>query len=168
MVSVFIANPIHHGLRFHAPRFPKRKGGKEGPPLTRELAIKYRDMPGSPTERRLSDKRLSGLTEKAVAGRLLTVHWADAELDGVNEAEATKFWHEVARLDADDINGREEEPAVVLELWLIAAKERRHPLNAAQFYQGAIYAWNAYRQEKSIKKINATITKGKEPREPLE
>jgi hypothetical protein len=26
-VSVFIANPIHRGLRFHPQRYPKRKGG---------------------------------------------------------------------------------------------------------------------------------------------
>jgi hypothetical protein len=54
-----------------------------------------------------------------------------------------------------------------VELWLIAAKERRHPPKAAQFYQDAIYAWNAYRHEKSIKEINASITKGKELREAI-
>lgn len=75
-----------------------------------------------------------------------------------NAEEAKKFWDEVAR------GGREYEdnaPSTVLDNWLKAAKEGelKEDLKPAQFYQGCIYAWNAYREEKSLKDIKADTRK---------
>lgn len=49
-------------------------------PLTMELAQKFRDMPGSPTERELNEGRLRNLRAKAEQGKLVTFHWATAKM----------------------------------------------------------------------------------------
>ncbi len=52
----------------------------EAIPLTRELALQYRDLEPSPTEREISPARLKMLRDKATAGLLITFHWAQARL----------------------------------------------------------------------------------------
>ena len=49
-------------------------------PLTRELAVAFRDMEPSPTERELSSSRVAHLIEKAVNNQLVTFHWSTARL----------------------------------------------------------------------------------------
>lgn len=51
-------------------------------PLTLELAIEFRDMTPSPTERDLNQARLKMLQTKAEADQLLTFHWAKARMEG--------------------------------------------------------------------------------------
>lgn len=69
-----------------------------------------------------------------------------------NETEARQFWSQVAA------GGKEYEdnaPSTILDNWLKSAKEGsiKEPLKPGEFYQGCIYAWNAYREEKAIKDI---------------
>lgn len=51
-------------------------------PLTHALAVEFRDMTPSPTERDFNPARLKMLQQKATAGQLLTFHWAKARMDG--------------------------------------------------------------------------------------
>jgi hypothetical protein len=51
--------------------------------LTPALAIKFRDLPGSPTERELNAARVKHLREKIEAGLAVTFHWATSLFDGV-------------------------------------------------------------------------------------
>jgi hypothetical protein len=52
----------------------------ETKPVTRELAIEFRDMEASPTERDLDLRRVAHLKEKAEAGLLVSFQWATAQL----------------------------------------------------------------------------------------
>jgi len=56
--------------------------GSECVNLTREMAVEFRDMEPSPTERESAPARLRMLREKAEAGMLVTFHWAKAKLNG--------------------------------------------------------------------------------------
>jgi hypothetical protein len=74
-----------------------------------------------------------------------------------NESAARDFWQTVVNLpNGDD----ESTPASVLTNWLLAiqAKKIDRP-NPANLYQGCIYAWNAYRADKSITTIRDDIKK---------
>jgi hypothetical protein len=74
-------------------------------------------------------------------------------------AAARKFWADVAR---GGVEYEENAPASMLDAWLKAAKEgelKEEP-KPAQYYQGCIYAWNAFREEKQIKDIKADTKKG--------
>lgn len=69
------------------------------------------------------------------------------------------FWAEVAR------GGRPYEdthPTTVLDKWLKACKDGTcgDKMKSAYHYQGCLYAWNAYREERSIKEIRFTTNKG--------
>lgn len=79
-----------------------------------------------------------------------------------NEVEARRFWAEVVRggVEYDDTA-----PATVLDRWLtnIIEKQKRgerSDLKPANYYQGCIYAWNAWREEKPLKNINSDNKKG--------
>lgn len=74
-----------------------------------------------------------------------------------NEGAARAFWQDVVNLpDGDD----EETPATVLSKWLINIRVEKIDRPApANLYQGCIYAWNAYRDGKSIPAIRDTIVK---------
>jgi hypothetical protein len=78
-----------------------------------------------------------------------------------NSEAAKQFWASVAQggSEFDD-----QDPATVLDAWLKAAhaRESRQSFNLkpANFYQGCVYAWNAFRQEKSIKDVKFDVKKG--------
>lgn len=74
-----------------------------------------------------------------------------------NEGECRRFWDQVARGGAEyDDNA----PTTVLDNWLKKAKEgEEDKLKPAQYYQGCIYAYNAYRESKSIKDIKCDTRK---------
>ncbi len=68
-----------------------------------------------------------------------------------NEAEAKKFWDQVAR---GGVEFEDNAPSTILDNWLKAIKEGEiDDLKPAEFYQGCIYAWNAYRDGKPIKDV---------------
>ena len=75
-----------------------------------------------------------------------------------NEHEARNFWSEVAR------GGKEYEdnhPTTVLDAWLKKIKEDTdRDIKGGDFYQGSIYAWNAYREERTLKEIKTDQRKG--------
>lgn len=72
---------------------------------------------------------------------------------------ARKFWGDVAR-GGDEYD--DSAPASRLDAWLKAAKEGKleDEFKPAQFYQGSIYAWNAFREEKQLKEIKSDTRKG--------
>jgi hypothetical protein len=78
-----------------------------------------------------------------------------------NEKAARPFWDKVAR-GGDEYN--DTAPETMLDNWLkgIADKEKNEviKLKPAHFYQGCLYAWNAHREEKSIKDIKFDTKKG--------
>jgi hypothetical protein len=71
----------------------------------------------------------------------------------VNEEAARQFWREVAK------GGREFEdhwPTTVLDLRLKSAvedKERARAMKAGDYYHDCVFAWNAFRADKSISTI---------------
>jgi hypothetical protein len=76
------------------------------------------------------------------------------------EEDARKFWSEVARggVEYDD-----NHPTTVLDAWLKAIKEgdraaEKH--KPADFYQGCVYAWNAFFDDKPLKDIKSDLKKG--------
>lgn len=74
-----------------------------------------------------------------------------------NEGEARKFWDQVAR---GGVEYEDNAPATVLDTWLKRAKEGElEDLKPGQYYQGCIYAWNAYRETKTLKDIKADTRK---------
>lgn len=71
----------------------------------------------------------------------------------VNEVEARKFWHQVA---AGGVEFEDNAPSTILDGWLKAFKEKengKRKLTSSELYQGCVYAWNAFREEKIIKDI---------------
>jgi len=69
------------------------------------------------------------------------------------------FWEEVAR------GGRayeDQHPTTVLDKWLKACHDGtcEDKMKSAYHYQGCIFAWNAYREERTIKDIRFLTTKG--------
>jgi hypothetical protein len=48
--------------------------------LTQDIALAFRDMSASPTERDASPARIKHLRGKAEAGKLVTFHWSTARL----------------------------------------------------------------------------------------
>jgi hypothetical protein len=77
-----------------------------------------------------------------------------------NGTEARKFWAEVARGGAEY---EESHPTTVLDAWLKAAtesKSQKRELKPAHFYQGCVFAWNAYREGKTITSIKFDTKKG--------
>jgi hypothetical protein len=77
-----------------------------------------------------------------------------------NEAEAHKFWAEVARGGEEYA---ENAPSTILDAWLKAMAEKRGAkteLKPANLYQGCVFAWNAYREGKTISTIKFDTKKG--------
>ena len=69
-----------------------------------------------------------------------------------NEAAARTFWDQVAR---GGVEYEDNHPTTVLDNWLKAIKEDgadlKKNLKPASYYQGSIFAWNAHREDKTIK-----------------
>lgn len=61
---------------------PFRLIRSEVKPLTQDLAIQFRALDASPTERDLNPSRLRMLREKAENGLLINFHWATANVNG--------------------------------------------------------------------------------------
>jgi hypothetical protein len=77
-----------------------------------------------------------------------------------NESDARKFWTEVAR---GGVEYEDSHPTTVLDAWLKAAiesKSQKRELKPAHFYQGCVFAWNAYREGKTITSIKFDTKKG--------
>jgi hypothetical protein len=77
-----------------------------------------------------------------------------------NEAEARKFWAEVARGGEEYA---ENAPSTILDAWLKAMAEKRGAkteVKPANLYQGCVFAWNAYREGKTISTIKFDTKKG--------
>jgi len=77
-----------------------------------------------------------------------------------NEAEARKFWAEVARGGEEYA---ENAPSTILDAWLKAMAEKRGAkteVKPANLYQGCVFAWNAYRESKTISTIKYDTKKG--------
>lgn len=80
-----------------------------------------------------------------------------------NASAAKNFWVQVAKggLDFD-----ESSPATALDNWLKTLHEQKPghkaEMKAAWYYQGAIFAWNAYRADKTLKngQIQYSTSKG--------
>lgn len=79
----------------------------------------------------------------------------------VNESDARAFWGSVAR---GGVEFEDNDPTTILDGWLKLAKSReeraRFRPKPAEYYQGCIYAWNAHRDEKTIKDIKFKVDKG--------
>jgi hypothetical protein len=78
-----------------------------------------------------------------------------------NEEAARQFWDKVAR---GGVEYDEAAPATVLDKWLVAAKAKESKdklkLGPGNFYQGCVFAWNAFREEKPLKDIKCDTKKG--------
>jgi hypothetical protein len=77
-----------------------------------------------------------------------------------NEKEAQKFWGQVVRggVEFDDAA-----PSTTLDAWLKSLAEVRRnveKLKPGNFYQGCIYAWNAFRENRAITAIKYKTDKG--------
>jgi hypothetical protein len=81
------------------------------------------------------------------------------ELVASGNNESHLFWEEVGR------GGRqweEQHPTTVLDKWLKSCHDGTcgDQMKAAYHYQGCIFAWNAYREDRTIKDIRFLTTKG--------
>lgn len=76
-----------------------------------------------------------------------------------NEAEARKFWKEVGR---GGVEFDENHPTTVLDNFLksVVENKRKSELKPANFYQASIYAWNAFREDKTITSVKYDTKKG--------
>ena len=78
-----------------------------------------------------------------------------------NEIEAKTFWDDVAR---GGVKFEDQAPATQLDNWLksiVDAKKGQKPdLKPANYYQGCIYAWNAYREGRALTRISHDPKKG--------
>lgn len=76
-----------------------------------------------------------------------------------NEDEARKFWREVSR---GCVEYEDQHPTTVLDAILksIVEDKRKLELGPGNFYQASVYAWNAYRDGKSITSIKYDTKKG--------
>lgn len=76
-----------------------------------------------------------------------------------NSVASRHFWEEVAR---GGNQYEDQHPTTVLDKWLKACREGAcdDTMKKAYHYQGCIFAWNAFREERTIKDIRFTTAKG--------
>jgi len=80
-----------------------------------------------------------------------------------NNEDVRRFWDQVAR---GGLEYEDNAPSTVLDNWLKEAKERgtkrnlKPKLKPIEYYQGCIYGWNAFREEKTLKDIKYDTRKG--------
>jgi hypothetical protein len=85
------------------------------------------------------------LCNRAIVAAMYESYMAD-------KTDAKKFWALVAQGGGYD---NANHPATILDDWLKALKERGQNTKPGTLYQGCMYAWNAFRQEKSIPTIKS-------------
>jgi len=74
----------------------------------------------------------------------------------VNHGDARTFWDTVAR---GGVQYEDNAPATVLDNWLKTLAETKNKngkgkdIKPAHYYQGSVYAWNAYRENRTLKDI---------------
>lgn len=76
-----------------------------------------------------------------------------------NQADARSFWGDVARGGTTD----DSDPSTVLDAWLKEVKEDSDTIpnfKPGHLYQGCLYAWNAFRDHKTISSIRYDVRKG--------
>jgi hypothetical protein len=76
-----------------------------------------------------------------------------------NETEARKFWREVSR---GGVEFEENHPTTVLDTFCKALIEdkKKLDLKPGNLYQAAVYAWNAFREGKTITSVKYDTKKG--------
>jgi hypothetical protein len=76
-----------------------------------------------------------------------------------NEIEAKGFWTAVAR---GGVEYEDNSPQTILDAWLKSLTERKGPddLKPAQLFQGCAFAWNAFREGRTIQAIKYDTKKG--------
>jgi hypothetical protein len=76
-----------------------------------------------------------------------------------NETEARKFWREVSR---GGVEFEDNHPTTVLDGFYKAIIEdkKKLDLKPANLYQAAVYAWNAFREDKTISNVKFDTKKG--------
>jgi uncharacterized protein (DUF608 family) len=93
-------------------------------------------------------------------------HWRGFPLVGAgegpvvaNEVEARKFWMQVSR---GGVEYEENHPTTVLDTFLKSVLEERKKwdLKPGNLYQASVYAWNAYRENKTITSVKYDTKKG--------
>ena len=88
----------------------------------------------------------SEMSGTPIVAAMYATHQVDADA-------ATAFWNEVVQGGRD--YGDDLVPSSVLADWLKRKKEGEFDIKPLGVYQGACYAWNAMRQDKSIRDIKA-------------
>lgn len=75
-----------------------------------------------------------------------------------NPTEARTFWEQVAR---GGIEHEDNAPSSMLDAWLRLQKEEKpEGLKPGNIWQGCVYAWNSYREGRSLRDIRYNTTKG--------
>jgi len=106
------------------------------------------------------DRIMSIKTPEIKLPHVVAAAWATYQTTAAN---ATEFWEQVAGTmpgGVDDeaavvANGDPVEPGEVLDAYLVKAREGIYDIKPHDAYQGCIYAWNAYVDEKTITKVSA-------------
>jgi len=119
----------------------------ETKPVTPELALQFRDMEASPTERDLDPRRVNHLKEKAIAGMLVSFNWATAQLGNrtlrMNGRHSSTMLTElngefpenaIAHIDAYKVDN--EEGLALLFRQFDDRKSGRQPIDVSGAYQG--------------------------------
>jgi hypothetical protein len=76
-----------------------------------------------------------------------------------NEAEARRFWTDVSR---GGVQYEDNHPTTVLDTFLksVIEEKKKWDLKSANLYQASVYAWNAYRENKTITSVKYDTKKG--------
>ena len=76
-----------------------------------------------------------------------------------NEVAAREFWQKVSR---GGVEFEDNHPTTMLDAFLKSAVEdkKKLDLKAGNFYQASIYAWNAFREDKTITSVKYETKKG--------
>jgi hypothetical protein len=76
-----------------------------------------------------------------------------------NEAEARRFWTDVSR---GGVQYEDNHPTTVLDAFLksIIEEKKKWDVKSANLYQASVYAWNAYRENKTITSVKYDTLKG--------
>ncbi len=120
-------------------------------PLTPELALQFRDLEASPTERALEPSRIRMLREKAEGGHLVTFNWSVAKLGGrtlrMNGQHSSNMLSELngqfpqgLKVHLDTYEVSDEHALTLLFRQFDDRKSGRTPGDVAGAYQGLVPA----------------------------